>query len=225
MFCGPLKMTGIILFWGEVFYQFICLVQLFATPWTAAWQASLSITNSQSLLKLMSIESVIPSNHLMLCQFYKCQLNSVGWQYSWFLLYSSWFSLRLLREGCWSCQIYLWIWLFLLFFHPKFYSSGFFPAFLFWVSMSSLLFIYLLLTVLGLRHYTQAFSSCSERWLLFFHWGAHASHCGSFSWCGAQAQELCHVGSVVSALGLQRTRSTVVVHGLSCSKMHGIFSD
>ena len=39
----------------------------FVTPWTAAHQASLSITNSQSLLKLMSIESVIPSNHLILC--------------------------------------------------------------------------------------------------------------------------------------------------------------
>ena len=38
-----------------------------ATPWTAARQASLSITNSQSLLKLMSIESVMPSNHLFLC--------------------------------------------------------------------------------------------------------------------------------------------------------------
>ena len=38
-----------------------------ATPWTAACQASLSITNSQSLLKLMSIESVMPSNHLVLC--------------------------------------------------------------------------------------------------------------------------------------------------------------
>ena len=37
------------------------------TPWTAARQASLSITNSQSLLKLMSIESVMPSNHLILC--------------------------------------------------------------------------------------------------------------------------------------------------------------
>ena len=37
------------------------------TPWTAAHQASLSITNSQSLLKLMSIESVMPSNHLILC--------------------------------------------------------------------------------------------------------------------------------------------------------------
>ena len=38
-----------------------------ATPWTAARQASLSITNSQSLFKLMSIESVMPSNHLILC--------------------------------------------------------------------------------------------------------------------------------------------------------------
>ena len=42
-------------------------VQLFMTPWTAECQASLSITNSQSLLKLMSIASVMPSNHLILC--------------------------------------------------------------------------------------------------------------------------------------------------------------
>ena len=42
-------------------------VQLFATPWTAACQTSLSISNSRSLLKLMSIESVMPSNHLILC--------------------------------------------------------------------------------------------------------------------------------------------------------------
>ena len=42
-------------------------VRLFATLWTAARQASLSITNSWSLLKLMSIESVMPSNHLILC--------------------------------------------------------------------------------------------------------------------------------------------------------------
>ena len=41
-------------------------VLLFVTPWTAACQASLSITNSRSLLKLMSIESVMPSNHLIL---------------------------------------------------------------------------------------------------------------------------------------------------------------
>ena len=42
-------------------------VQLFATPWMAACQASLSITNSWSLLKLVSIELVMPSNHLILC--------------------------------------------------------------------------------------------------------------------------------------------------------------
>ena len=42
-------------------------VRLFVTPWTAALQVSLSITNSQSLLKLMSIKSVMPSNHLILC--------------------------------------------------------------------------------------------------------------------------------------------------------------
>ena len=43
-------------------------VQLSATPWTAARQASLSITISKSLLKVMSIESVMPSNHLILCR-------------------------------------------------------------------------------------------------------------------------------------------------------------
>ena len=42
-------------------------VRLFVNPWTAACQASLSITNCQSMLKLMSIESVMPSNHLILC--------------------------------------------------------------------------------------------------------------------------------------------------------------
>ena len=42
-------------------------VELFATPWTAACQASLSITNSRNLLKLLSIKSVMPSNHLILC--------------------------------------------------------------------------------------------------------------------------------------------------------------
>ena len=47
--------------------QLLSHVQLFVTPRTAAHQASLSITNSQSLLKLMSIESVMPSNYLILC--------------------------------------------------------------------------------------------------------------------------------------------------------------
>ena len=47
--------------------QSLIHVRLFATPWTAACQASLSITNSRSLLKFMSIELVMPSNHLIFC--------------------------------------------------------------------------------------------------------------------------------------------------------------
>ena len=47
--------------------QSLSCARLFVTPWTAAHQASLSITNCQSLPKLMSIESVMPSNHLILC--------------------------------------------------------------------------------------------------------------------------------------------------------------
>ena len=54
-----------ILFFSSV--QLLSCIQLFETPWTAARQASLSITDSQSLLKLMSIKSVMPSNHLILC--------------------------------------------------------------------------------------------------------------------------------------------------------------
>ena len=48
--------------------QSLSRVQLFTTPWTAACQASLSITSSRSLLKLMSIELVMPSSHLILCR-------------------------------------------------------------------------------------------------------------------------------------------------------------
>ena len=48
--------------------QWLSRVQLFVTRWIAACQASLSITNSQSLLKLLSIESVMPSNHLIHCR-------------------------------------------------------------------------------------------------------------------------------------------------------------
>ena len=48
--------------------QSLCHVQLFVTPWTAAHQPPLSITNSRSLLKLMSIESVMPYNCLILCR-------------------------------------------------------------------------------------------------------------------------------------------------------------
>ena len=48
-------------------FQSLSRVRLFATPWIAAHQASLSITNSQSSLRLISIESVMPSSHLILC--------------------------------------------------------------------------------------------------------------------------------------------------------------
>ena len=53
--------------WVAVVVQLLSRVRLFVTPWTAARQASLFFTISQSLLKLMSTESVVPSNHLILC--------------------------------------------------------------------------------------------------------------------------------------------------------------
>ena len=53
--------------WFTCSVQSLSHVQLFATPWTAAHQVSLSIINSQSLLKLMSIEPLMPSNHFVLC--------------------------------------------------------------------------------------------------------------------------------------------------------------
>ena len=56
--------------------QSLSCVQLLVTPWTAARRASLSITNSHSLLKLMSTESVMPSNHLILCHPFSSYLQS-----------------------------------------------------------------------------------------------------------------------------------------------------
>ena len=54
-------------FWNDFVVQSLSCVQVFATPWTTACQASLSFTNSQSFLKLMSIELVMLSNHLIYC--------------------------------------------------------------------------------------------------------------------------------------------------------------
>ena len=67
------KKTKEACFFFSVYFNFVVVqllshVWLFASPWTVARQASLSLTISQSLLKLMSIESVMPSNHLILCQ-------------------------------------------------------------------------------------------------------------------------------------------------------------
>ena len=53
--------------WHSFFFQLSSVQLLFANPWTVAHQASLSITNSQNLLKLMPIELVMPSKHLILC--------------------------------------------------------------------------------------------------------------------------------------------------------------
>ena len=60
-------MTEVTIMHFVVVVQLLSHVQLLATPWTAARQASLSITISQSLLKLVSIALVMPSNHLILC--------------------------------------------------------------------------------------------------------------------------------------------------------------
>ena len=63
--CEILQLANNYILFSSV--QSLSHVRLFVTPWTTAHQASLAITNSQSLLKLMSIESMMPSNHLILC--------------------------------------------------------------------------------------------------------------------------------------------------------------
>ena len=63
----PLQCSGLERAQFSCSVQLLSRVRLFVTPWTVAHKAFLSITNSWSLLKLMSIESVMPSNHLILC--------------------------------------------------------------------------------------------------------------------------------------------------------------
>ena len=66
---GPLYIwVGCVWFASICWFQSLSRVQLFATPWSTARQASLPFTISQSLLKLVSIESVMPSSHLVLCR-------------------------------------------------------------------------------------------------------------------------------------------------------------
>ena len=88
--------------------QSLSCVWLFATPWTVARQASLSITTSRSLLKLMSTESVMPSNHLILCRplllpasifpsirvFYNESVLRTRWPKYWSLSFSIGFSIN-----------------------------------------------------------------------------------------------------------------------------------
>ena len=66
--CGKTCFTLLLFFWMSVSsVQLLSCVRLFATPWIVAHQASLSITNSWSSLRLTSIKSVMPSSHLILC--------------------------------------------------------------------------------------------------------------------------------------------------------------
>ena len=78
--------------------QSLSRVWLFATPWTEAHQASLSITSSRSLLKLMSIESVMPSNHLVLC----CTLLLLPSIFPSIRVFSSELALRMRWPKYWS---------------------------------------------------------------------------------------------------------------------------
>ena len=78
--------------------QLLSHVRIFVTQWTAARQASLSITNSQSLLKLMSIESVLPSNHLSFC----CPLLFLPSVFSSIRVFSSESVLRIRWPNYWS---------------------------------------------------------------------------------------------------------------------------
>ena len=81
--------------------QSLSHIRLFATPWTAVHQASLSITNSRSLLKLMSIELVIPSNHLILC----CPLLLLPSVFPSIRVFSSESALRIRWPKDWSFSI------------------------------------------------------------------------------------------------------------------------
>ena len=90
-------------FWLEHLIQFssvqlLSLVQLFVTTWTAARQASLSIANSRSVLKLMSIKSVMPSNHLILC----CCLLLLPSIFPSIRVFSNESVLHIKRPKCWS---------------------------------------------------------------------------------------------------------------------------
>ena len=80
--------------------QSLSRVQLLATPWIMAFQTSLSITNTRSLLKLISIESVMPSNHLILC----CPLllSSI---FPSITVFSNESALRIRWPKCWEFQL------------------------------------------------------------------------------------------------------------------------
>ena len=99
--------------------------RLFATPWTAAHQASLSITNSRSLLKLMFIELVMPSNHLILC----CPLLLPPSIFPSIRVFSNDLVLRIRWPKYWSFSFSI---------SPSYVYSGLFPlGWTGWISLKS----------------------------------------------------------------------------------------
>ena len=123
-----------------VVVQLLSCVQLFASPWTKAHQASLSFTISWSLLKLMSIESVMPSNHLILC-------------HSLLLLPSIFHIIRVFSNDSVLCIRWPMYWSFSI--HPSNGYSGLIPFRIDWFD---------LLAVLGtlkrlLQHYNEGVSN------------------------------------------------------------------
>ena len=123
--------------------QSLSRVRLFATPWIAAHQASLSITNSQSLLKLMSIESVMPSRHLILC-------------HPLLLLPSIFPSIRVFPNESALCMRWPKYWSFSFNISPSNEHSGLISFRMDWLD---------LLAVQGTRDRTQV--SCFSRWVLY----------------------------------------------------------
>ena len=99
--CPPETTTTLFIGYGFSSVQSLSCVRLFATPWIAARQVSLSITKSQSLLKLMSIESVIPSNHLILC----CLLLLLPSIFPSIRVFSNESALRIRWPKCWSFSL------------------------------------------------------------------------------------------------------------------------
>ena len=85
----------------ELLFQLLIHVWLFATPWTAAWQASLFFTGSQRLLKLMSIESLMPFSHLILC----CSLLLLPSIFPSIRVFSSELSLRIRCPKYWRFSL------------------------------------------------------------------------------------------------------------------------
>jgi len=96
---GKQECQKVVLIWSSS-VQSLSHVWLFASPWTVARQASLSITNSQSLLKLMSMASVMPSNHLKLC----CSLFLLPSIFPSIRVFSNDSVLRIRWPKYWSCS-------------------------------------------------------------------------------------------------------------------------